>query len=73
MKEKILQICKNIDDTIDYSVDGLVDNGLLDSVTLIEIVSGLEDTLKISIPYEEISPENFNSIDAMIKMVTRYV
>ena len=31
------------------------------------------DELDIEIPYEEIMPENFNSIDAMTALVEKYV
>ena len=33
----------------------------------------LMDELNIDIPYEEITPENFNSVDAITSLVERYV
>ena len=47
--------------------------GLIDSVTLVEIATELMDELNIDIPYEEITPENFNSVDAITSLVERYV
>lgn len=73
MKEKILEICKGIDDFIDFTSTELIDGGLVDSVTLVEIATELMDAFNIEIPYEEIIPANFNSIDAMAELVEKYV
>ena len=73
MKEKILKICEEIDGSIDYTSTKLIDEGLIDSVTLVEIATELMDEFEIEIPYEEIIPDNFNSIDAMVGLVEKYV
>lgn len=73
MREKIMTICQEVDNTIDYTASALIDEGILDSVTLVEIVTELMDAFEIEIPYEEVIPENFNSIDAMVKLVEKYV
>ena len=73
MKEKILEICNSSDASVDFTQDNLVDGKLLDSITLVEIVSEIMDAFDIDIPYEEIIPENFNSLDAMVRLVERYV
>ena len=73
MKNKILEICKNIDDSFYYTSNKLLDGGLIDSVVLVEIATGLMEEFDIEIPYEEIIPDNFNSIDAMVRLVEKYV
>ena len=73
MKNKILEICTNIDDSVDYTSTKLIDGGLIDSVVLVEIATGLMEEFDIEIPYEEIIPANFNSIDAMVRLVEKYV
>lgn len=73
MREKVLEICKSVDPSVDYTADNLIDGGLLDSVTLVDIVSELMDAFDIEIPYEDVVPENFNSIDAMTELVEKYV
>lgn len=73
MREQVLNICKEIAGTVDFSSTELVDGGHIDSVTLVEIASELMDSFDIEIPYEEITPENFNSIDAMTILVEKYV
>ncbi len=72
MEEKILEICKSVDDSIDYSSKALVDEGLLDSITLVGIISEFTDRFDVYIPYEEIIPKNFNSIKSMAGLVERY-
>ena len=73
MEEKILEICNSVDDSIDYTSTSLIDDGLLDSVTLISIISEFTDEFDVYIPYEEIIPENFNSIKSMAELVEKYV
>ena len=73
MKNKILEICTNIDDSVDYTWTKGIDGGLIDSVVLVEIATGLMEEFDIEIPYEEIIPDNFNSIDAMVRLVEKYV
>lgn len=73
MEEKILEICEGVDDSIDYTSTALIDDGILDSVTLISIISEIGDEFDLEIPYEEIIPENFNSIKSMAELVEKYV
>ena len=48
----------------------LVDSKVLDSFDIISLVSELNDEFDIVISAEKIIPENFNSVDAMAKMVS---
>lgn len=73
MEEKILAICKSVNDSIDYTATNLVDGNILDSVTMISIISEISDELDVEIPFEEIAPENFNSIAAIAALVEKYV
>lgn len=74
MREKILELLKENFPEIDFeSSDELVDDGILDSLTVSGIISVLTVELGVSLPYEEIIPENFNSVDAMAKLVEQYV
>jgi len=73
MKDKVYEICMRVDDSIDYAAGNLIVGGVLDSIALVEIISEFEKSFGIEIPYEEIAPENFDSIDAMVSLVKRYV
>lgn len=72
MKEKVLEVLENEFPEIDFlSSDELVDDGILDSLTLTGIIAALSMEFGITIPYEEIVEENFNSVDGMTAMVER--
>ena len=51
--------------------DALVDDGILDSLTITGIIAALTMEFGITVPYEEIVEENFNSIAGLAKMVER--
>ena len=73
MEEEVLEICESVDNSIDYSSTALIDDELIDMDTLMEIVSVMSDEYDISIPNEEIIPENFNSISAMAALLEKYL
>lgn len=74
MKEKVLSVLQEACPDIDFtSTDKLVDDGILDSLSLTSIISALTMEFDIMIPYEEIIEENFNSLDAISAMVERLV
>lgn len=66
----------NILTELDYSIawekeDALIYDRILDSFGVISLVSELEDAFSIEIEASEMKPENFNSVDAMRKMLQR--
>ena len=70
--EKLMEILREIDDTIDFENEtALIDGRILDSFGMITLVSELEDAFDIQIGASEMVPENFNSVQAMWEMVTR--
>ena len=72
MKEKVMELLERECPEIDFSSSAaLVDDGVLDSLTLTSIIAALTMEFDITIPYEEIVEENFNSVDAMAAMVER--
>lgn len=72
MEEKILNLLREEYPDIDFAAsDELVDDGILDSLTLTGIIATLTIEFGITIPYEEIVEENFNSVAGMAKMVER--
>jgi acyl carrier protein len=74
MKEKILEILSETYPEIDFeSSDELVDDGTLDSLTVVGIISALSSEFDVELPYEEIIPENFNSVDAMAEVFEKYM
>ena len=72
MRNTVLKVLQDEYPNIDFeSSDALVDNGILDSLTITGIIAALSMEFGIDIPYEDITEENFNSVDAMAAMVER--
>ena len=70
--EKLLAILRDIDPDIDYeNEEHLIDDGLLDSMQVLELVSTLEDEFDSEVTPTELVPANFNSADSMWKMIER--
>ena len=72
MRETIISLLEDIKDDIDFeSCTTLIDDGLLSSLDIIQLIGELNDEFDISIPATEIVPANFNSVDSMVSMVKR--
>ncbi len=72
MEEKILELLSEEYPEIDFTAsDALVDDGILDSLTITGIIAALTMEFGITIPYEEIIEENFNSVSGLAKMIGR--
>ena len=72
MEEQILALLEKEFPDVDFSSsEHLVDDGILDSLIITGIVAALSLEFDISIPYEEITEENFNSVAALARMVER--
>ncbi len=68
----ILEILNELKPGVDYeNCKDLVDSQQLDSLDVISIVSEFTDEYDIEISFDEIVPENFNSVEAMQAMVDR--
>ena len=72
MKDKIYELLSKEFPEIDFNAsDALVDDGILDSLTITGIIALLSMEFGITIPYEEIIEENFNSVEGLANMVER--
>ena len=69
-REKVLKILTEVRDDVDFEKETkLIDDGMLDSFDLISIVSELNEQFVIDITVDELEPENFNTLDAIVKLV----
>ena len=72
MRETVLEILEEIREDIDFENETkLADNRLLSSLDIVTIVSKLNDEFDVEISVEDLEPENFNSVDAMVELITR--
>ncbi len=71
--EKLLEALREVRDDVDFAGQyGLVDEGVIDSLDLTQIIAALDEAFDIHIPSGEIEPENFNSAEDMLALVKRY-
>ena len=72
MRDTIIDILSEIAEDVDFDAcTTLIDDGLLSSLDVIQLIGALNDEFDISIPATEIIPDNFNSVDAICAMVKR--
>ena len=74
MKDKIKEVLENIRPEFDFAdSNNFLEDGLLDSFDLITLVSSLDQTFGISIEGIEMTPENFQNISTIERLVRKYV
>ena len=70
--EKVLSIVEEIRPDVDFAEEiALIDDGVLDSFDIVSIISDLNDEYEINIRVHDLTPENFNSVEAIVKLVER--
>ena len=70
--EKLLEILSELHSDVDFeSTEDLVDDGILDSLDIVTLVTEIDAEFGVTIPAEEIIPENFNSAKALMELITR--
>ncbi len=71
--QKLLEVLREIKDDVDFAQEtALVDDGLIDSLDLTQIIAALDDAFGVQITTADIEPENFNSAEAMLALVRRH-
>lgn len=70
--EKLLEILENIKPGVDYeNTKTLIDDHYLDSLSILSLIAEIEDEFDVVVPTIEIIPENFNSVEAMMSLITK--
>ncbi|ACD51248.1 acyl carrier protein [Clostridium botulinum] len=70
--EKLISLLEDIRDDVDFKeCTTLIEDGILDSFDIIQIVNAIDEEFDVEIPATEIIPENFNSADSLLKMIRR--
>ena len=68
--EKLLEILKGIRPDVDFENEtALIDDGIMDSFDVVSIISELDNAFGAQIRITELDPENFNSAEAIWKLV----
>ena len=70
--EKLIEILKELHSDVDFeNEEGLIDNGILDSLDIVTLVTEIDSEFDVRIPPEEIVPENFNSAKALFALIEK--
>lgn len=70
MREQILEILSEVDERIEAGID-LIEEGIIDSFAIVNIVMELEDAFEIEIDADEITAENFQTVENIVEMMER--
>lgn len=70
---EVLEVLKSVKEDVDFeSSTDFIEDGLLDSFDLVNLVSELEDVFDIEIRGVDIVPENFVSLETIETLVEKY-
>lgn len=72
MEQKIIEILTNLRPEFDFTqkID-FIEAGMLDSFDIVNLVSDLDNTFGISIDGVDILPENFSSVEAILRLLIK--
>ena len=71
-KTKLLKILNDINPDIDYEKEkSLVENGVFDSLEVMTLVTELEMRFHIEIDPDDVTAENFNSVETMLALIEK--
>ena len=72
MREQIIEILTEICPGVDFEQEtSLIDAGLIDSLDIVAVVTDLMDTFDVQLGVDDLTPENFNSVDAICQLIER--
>ncbi len=68
----IKEYCEDPDEEISFDTP-LISGGIVDSFSMVSLKRFLENKYKISIPDEKASPEAFDSVTKIVKLVQEFL
>ena len=70
--EKLIEILEGLNPDVDYNeCEELIDGRHLDSLSMLSLISEIEDEFDVTIPTVEIVPDNFNSAKKIYDLIER--
>ena len=68
--EKLLEILQRVRPDVDFKNETLlIDDGILDSMDVVAIISELDDEFGVQVRINELIPDNFNSVEAIWNLI----
>ena len=70
MREQLLEILKDCCPDVDFENEtSLIDDGILESLDIVTIVTDIMHTFGVTLSVDDLLPENFNSVDDMLRLI----
>ncbi len=70
--DQLIEILTSLHPDVDFrTATDLVDEGILDSLDIVTLVTEIDAAFDVTVPAEEIVPENFNSAEALMALIAR--
>lgn len=70
MLEELLAILTEAVPGVDFELEtALVDDEILESLDIVTIVSEMKDVFDVEITVDDLVPQNFNSVEAMLALL----
>ena len=70
--DQLMEILEDLRPDVDFAKEkALIDDGVLTSFDIISLVSELNDAFDVDIAGEDLMPENFNSAENMMELITK--
>jgi acyl carrier protein len=70
--ETLLNILNELHPDVDFeAIDDLYDEGVLDSLDMVRLVTEIGMEFDVQIPAEELIPENFQNVNTIMALIER--
>ena len=70
--ETLLNILNGLHPDVDFeAIDDLYDEGVLDSLDMVRLVTEISMEFDVQIPAEELVPENFQNVNTIMALIER--
>ena len=70
--DELLELLRDVRDDVDFeNCETLIDDGVLASFDILQIISSINETFDVEIPATSIIPKNFNSAKAMYALIEK--
>ena len=71
-REQVLKILKEVKPTKNLeNISDIIEGGYIDSFELMALITSIMDGFGVEISFEDITPDNFNSVEAIVAMIER--
>ena len=70
MREKIIEIQNELCARKDVEYEpAFIDDGIIDSLDIVAVISELMEEFDVQLGVNDLTPENFNSVDAIVELI----